>query len=281
MAKTAMWLAIVAAVLMVGAPALAQQGGGRGGPDADGDGVISRDEFPGRAEMFERMDTNGDGLIDEVEHAAARQMVHERRRELRGQTNGQNGPGMGGRGEGLRNRMRQGAAVGAGIFGVLDGDNDGKVSDAELREFVGKVKSADADSDGYVTRQEARTALVERARGRMAGGFMERFDTNDDGQVTADEFPGRDERFAQMDADGDGVVTAAELENFRPERPAWNARDQAARPGEGRGRGQGGRGGQGGWGRGRGGQGGGPEGQRGWSRGRGGQGGGRGRGGRY
>ncbi len=35
--------------------------------DADGDGVVSRNEFSGPADHFERLDTNGDGVIDEDE----------------------------------------------------------------------------------------------------------------------------------------------------------------------------------------------------------------------
>ena len=39
--------------------------------DADGDGKVSKDEFmKGHEAMFEKIDTNGDGMIDEVERDA-------------------------------------------------------------------------------------------------------------------------------------------------------------------------------------------------------------------
>ena len=42
--------------------------------DTDGDGRISRAEFeaahPGKGEKFDGMDSNGDGYVDEAEHAA-------------------------------------------------------------------------------------------------------------------------------------------------------------------------------------------------------------------
>ena len=68
--------------------------GGRGGfdlksLDANGDGVISKDEWRGPEEIFTQADTNGDGKIDSVEFAAFREKMAERRRN-RG--NGENGP---------------------------------------------------------------------------------------------------------------------------------------------------------------------------------------------
>ena len=48
--------------------------------DADGDGNVSRDEFmKGHEEMFDRIDKNGDGVIDSAERDGHRQMMRKRK----------------------------------------------------------------------------------------------------------------------------------------------------------------------------------------------------------
>ncbi|HKO54961.1 MAG TPA: hypothetical protein VJ276_03725 [Thermoanaerobaculia bacterium] len=39
------------------------------GYDRNGDGIITRDEFPGNANAFSRLDRNGDGVISQADHA--------------------------------------------------------------------------------------------------------------------------------------------------------------------------------------------------------------------
>lgn len=39
--------------------------------DADGDGKVTREEWPGRPQMFDRMDKNGDGILDEADFGGA------------------------------------------------------------------------------------------------------------------------------------------------------------------------------------------------------------------
>ncbi len=43
--------------------------------DANGDGALSVDEFPGRAEAFKRIDADGDGLVTKQELAAGRERL--------------------------------------------------------------------------------------------------------------------------------------------------------------------------------------------------------------
>ena len=42
---------------------------------------------------------------------------------------------------------------------------------------------------------------------------MQEFDQNQDGNISRDEYPGFDEAFARLDADGDGAITATEVQN--------------------------------------------------------------------
>lgn len=85
MAFTALALAVSTA------PALAEQhgeGGHKGGMfekhDTDGDGVISKDEFLSHAEeRFSTMDADGNGEVSKDESKAARQSMKEKMKERR------------------------------------------------------------------------------------------------------------------------------------------------------------------------------------------------------
>jgi hypothetical protein len=57
------------------------------------------------------------------------------------------------------------------------------------------------------------------ARGDHWEGFAERFDANDDGQVTAEEYDGR-LSFEFLDFDHDGALTESDFEQHRSERHA-------------------------------------------------------------
>lgn len=92
----------------------------------------------------------------------------------------------------------------------------------------------DADGDGFVTRAEFVTAVTDHdhdltvatdfgvqpvTRGQLIGGAhaeFERYDLNEDGAVSFDEFTGRylarmRQAFAWLDENADGRLTAAEL----------------------------------------------------------------------
>lgn len=107
--------------------------------DVDGDDAVSLAEglrVPQRA--FARLDTNGDGFVDEDEFGAARD-------------------------------ERDGRFL-ARRFDRLDANNDDKVSGAEYEVRVrGHFDVADADNDGKVTRAEFDEAMS------TARSFMHRF----------------------------------------------------------------------------------------------------------
>ena len=48
--------------------------------------------------------------------------------------------------------------------------------------------------------------------------FIERFDQNDDGVVTIEEFPGPERRFDSLDSNGDGTISADEAPQGPPPR---------------------------------------------------------------
>jgi hypothetical protein len=92
---------------------LAHAQGPRGSQDANGDGVISAQEFDAAAKArFQRMDANHDGVIDADELAAIQKRMEERRADAA--------------------RRGQGARGGAGGgWAAMDADHDGKITEAE------------------------------------------------------------------------------------------------------------------------------------------------------
>ena len=87
---------------------------------------------------------------------------------------------------------------------MMDENKDGAVDEAEFLAFV-KQRGRSGDRDGKGGDRKGR-------RGRLNEGMLRRFDRNKDGKVDADEFPGRAELFKRMDANGDGVLDAADIE---------------------------------------------------------------------
>ncbi|KQK01584.1 probable calcium-binding protein CML20 [Brachypodium distachyon] len=90
----------------------------------------------------------------------------------------------------------------AGVFRRYDGDGDGQISSAEMRELCGctdaeaeeMVAAADADGDGLVSIEELGALMVELE--------------TEGGEPSSDALQ---EAFAEYDEDGDGVITAEEL----------------------------------------------------------------------
>lgn len=107
----------------------------RGGPngekrmkrlDINNDGVISRDEWKGRPEAFDKIDNNGDGSLtrEELGDAARRQ---------------------------------------AGRLNEMDTNNDGKISRDEWKGAPNRFDRLDANGDGVITKEERRSARQNRS----------------------------------------------------------------------------------------------------------------------
>lgn len=164
--------------------------------DANGDGAIDKAEWKGPPERFDALDADRDGKITEPELKKAL-------------------ASMGGEGRWL-DRNADAA------FRRFDADEDGKITAEEWKGRPETFGMLDANKDGMVTREE----LTPRgpARGGRGGNrpdvrsgkdsahFLEKYDGNRDGQVTKEEFP-HERRFAEIDADGNGVLSKAEIED--------------------------------------------------------------------
>ena len=198
------------------------RGPGRGRPgvgfttlDSNGDGVLDAQEIAAAAASLARLDKNSDGQIDSDE---ARPAMPEGR--------GRGGPGRG----------RGGDEGGAGSNVVedtvkalmaFDANGDGKLSRSELPErFQGIFDRGDEDKDGFLTADEIRKVAAAQAAPAGPGGrgegprgeinfirmdpILAAVDSNGDGIISAGEIRNAPESIRKLDKDGDGRVTRDE-----------------------------------------------------------------------
>jgi len=116
------------------------------------------------------------------------------------------GPDTDGPGEpgGSRTMMR---------FERMDVDDSGDVTFEEFSAMMqSRIGDADANKDGKMTVDEI-AAEIERMRAeRMARRLIERFDTDGDGALTAAEIQSRQKKmFALMDRNDDGKIEKGEM----------------------------------------------------------------------
>ena len=126
----------------------------------------------------------------------------------------------------------------AGLFGLIDLDGDGRLSLREVRRMVELPSKYDRDGDGAVSpaevprrfraafsvvdpqtlTHEKRTftsAPVPSDRAEAGPEWFRQMDRNRDGDVSPAEFLGPAAAFRALDADGDGLISAAEAARHR------------------------------------------------------------------
>jgi Ca2+-binding EF-hand superfamily protein len=123
---------------------------------------------------------------------------------------GSGGPSAGPGKKGKRHGKRPGKKKrpgGGQIFQRLDADGDGQISAAEAAaaKDPAKIMAADANGDGFVTKDELRTHHQAQVFARL--------DKDGDGTLSGGELR-RARRLKNADADGDGTVTKAEFDAF-------------------------------------------------------------------
>lgn len=153
--------------------------------DGDRDGRIDRREAQKSdlAQPFDWADQNLDGHLDRSE---LQRLVRKSREVLEARRLGSARP----------RAFRP-------PFSAWDEDNNGRLETAEFKERKYLFSRIDQDRDAAITEVEIERYIraVERT------GFLDRFDLDDDGRVTAKEFGGPPGAFRRADKDGDGKVT--------------------------------------------------------------------------
>jgi hypothetical protein len=190
MRKTLFAAVAVAALTSAATFAIAQDGGataprGHHGlfqSDANGDGVVTRQEFDaGRTAMFARIDANNDGQLG----------ADERPHRMHGR----------GGGHGMRHLAN------------ADANNDGRITrDEFLAGPIAHFERLDANDDGALSAEER----PQRGERRGGEGRHARMDSNSDGQISQAEFAAMGaSMFERMDANDDGRVTTEEADAVR------------------------------------------------------------------
>src|SRR5262245_41931255 len=101
----------------------------------------------------------------------------------------------------------------------LDVNNDGSISRDEWKGNPQVFERIDKNGDGSLTREELIAAAPRQARHSHPGGRIIQMDTNNDNQISRDEWKGEPKRFDRLDVNSDGVITREELRSIRRNRP--------------------------------------------------------------
>ena len=211
------------------------------GMDTNGDGMISRSEWRGSDQSFQRHDWNGDRVLsgNEVRIGAARDFGEEEndydqaRPEFRNWTErgfanlDRNRDGRIARGEWFYDREEFIRADRDGDnaltreeflsgdvdvdredrFEYLDSNRNGRIERAEWHASQDAFAWLDRNRDGVLSRQEVVGDEAQRAD--LFGGL----DANNDGVITTAEWQWSRRSFARQDQNGDGQLTRGELTN--------------------------------------------------------------------
>ena len=171
----------------------------------DSNRAISVDELETRrAEIFQTVDSDADGLVSAAEFSAHEPRFHPGSRPERKGHDGHRGVPDPAASDEQRHAHR--AELDTLLFQALDRDGDGVLSDTEFSQAE--------------LAQARRTLMKERAFARL--------DRDGDGFLSADEFP--PDRLSRLDTDADGIITHEEARQHTMARHHSMSRQYPSKP---------------------------------------------------
>lgn len=183
--------------------------------DKDGDGKVTRDEFPGAPERFDRLDADRDGslTVDEATRGPGRPSPFPAE-PTKPADPGPAKPAA--QPEPAKARAKAQVADRLRRLARLDKDGDGKITRDEYQGPAPLFDRLDKDGDGSIGRDELPRppATPKKGQARPAGAMADRLkamDTDGDGKLTRAEYQGNAKLFDRLDADSDGTLTGDEL----------------------------------------------------------------------
>jgi Ca2+-binding EF-hand superfamily protein len=118
----------------------------------------------------------------------------------------------------------RGMGFGMASLETMDADKSSDVTFEEFKKAAGdKFVLADTDKDGKVTVEEMAAAIEKMRAEEMAKRMVTKFDVDGDGAVTAAEIEtNQKEMYALLDKNNDGKLVADEMD--RPNKKGWFGR---------------------------------------------------------
>lgn len=111
---------------------------------------------------------------------------------------------------GFAHSLEKKAEASKQFFQQFDTDNDGQISRKEFPGPDDHFLTLDQDTDGNIEKSE----LSETQFQRPPRDSIKPFDTDGDGVLSQDEFPGYRNHFSQFDTNRDGFINKAEMTNI-------------------------------------------------------------------
>lgn len=112
-------------------------------------------------------------------------------------------------------------------FATLDANSDGKITQAEIDALKAtRFAAMDTDGNGKISaeefaagrkaKSEERAEKFEERKAKMIEKMIEKLDTDEDGEISADEMDamGKTSMIERLDTDGDGTISEEEFEKI-------------------------------------------------------------------